>query len=156
MSRSQWIRLYVDRLGTTRVGILVSIALIAGLFLIELNTRALSALCALGSTALSVWVCKTVWYVPRPEGALVSIRTSSFPSGHTALAVALALATYLGLSPILTTQAQVYVAVIAFILATGVSLSRIALKVHRPREVFVGLLIGISCTLLSFGPHYAL
>ncbi len=156
MNRTQRVSILIDRLGTTRVGIAASTFLVVGIFLLGLYAHALSAVCALGSTALVVWVCKTLWYVPRPEGALVSIRTSSFPSGHTALAVALALATYLGLSPIFTPLTQIYVAVGVFILAGSISLSRIALKVHRPSEVVMGLLIGLVCTLVSFGPHYAL
>ena len=66
--------------------------------------------------------------------------TFSFPSGHTAFAFAFA-----------TTLSATYpaVALVSYVTATLIGLSRIFLGVHYPADVFAGAALGVTCVSLS-------
>jgi undecaprenyl-diphosphatase len=86
------------------------------------------------------------WIIGRPRPYLVSteilqlipapLTTHAFPSGHTAVSFAAATAIVLGAPEI---------GVVAFILAVGVGLGRVAVGVHYPSDVVAGALLGILC-----------
>lgn len=65
------------------------------------------------------------------------------PSGHAAVAFSIAVSTTLMCSSLI-------IALLVFLLALLVSQSRLLMKIHTPREVFLGALLGIVVTLLTF------
>jgi undecaprenyl-diphosphatase len=100
-----------------------------------------TAIASLGTTYVVQRLVKPVFRRRRPwverDVLVVGIRTTdaSFPSGHSAssFAAATALASfYPGIAPL------------AFLLATGVALSRVHLGHHFPSDVIVGALIGVT------------
>jgi membrane-associated phospholipid phosphatase len=68
-------------------------------------------------------------------------RSLSFPSGHTAAAFAMFMM-------ILLYTKNIYIKVAAFLLAVGVSLSRVYLSQHFTRDIAIGALLGIVIALL--------
>jgi len=88
------------------------------------------------ATAIELGI-KAVWHVPRPDAAnvLVTATNSSFPSGHSANAFALAMTLYLYNKKI---------GIPALIFATIIGISRIFVGVHWPIDVAVGIMLGIS------------
>ena len=100
-----------------------------------------TAIASLGTTYVVQRLVKPVFRRKRPwverDVLVVGIRTTdaSFPSGHSAssFAAATALASfYPGIAPL------------AYLLATGVALSRVHLGHHFPSDVTAGALIGVA------------
>ena len=71
-------------------------------------------------------------------------RTASFPSGHSAMAVAGAVA---------GTRMLPGSAAIWWILASIVAVSRVYIGVHWPSDVIAGALIGLACAWFILGGH---
>jgi len=79
---------------------------------------------------------KAVWYAPRPDAnILVTATNSSFPSGHSANAFALAMTLYFYNKKI---------GIPALIFAALVSISRIFVGAHWPIDVVIGAALGIG------------
>ena len=79
---------------------------------------------------------KAIWRIPRPDvNALVTATNSSFPSGHSANAFALAMTLYFYNKKI---------GVPALIFAAIIGVSRIFVGAHWPIDVAAGIIIGIS------------
>ncbi len=87
------------------------------------------------ATAMELGI-KAVWHVPRPDAnVLVTATNSSFPSGHSANAFALAMTLYFYNKKI---------GIPALIFAAIIGISRIFVGVHWPIDVATGIIIGIS------------
>ena len=65
------------------------------------------------------------------------------PSGHAAVAFSIAVSTLLGGGSLL-------IGLLVLMLAALVSQSRLLMKIHTPREVFLGALLGTVVTLLAY------
>src|SRR5919201_1857267 len=107
----------------------------------DLGEGLATAMASLGTTYVVQRLVKPVFRRKRPwverDVLVVGIRTTdaSFPSGHSAssFAAATALASfYPGVAPL------------AYLLATGVALSRVHLGHHFPSDVTAGALIGVA------------
>jgi undecaprenyl-diphosphatase len=106
---------------------------------------------------LSLFVLKRIVRRPRPDAAMAGVATytSSFPSGHTFLAVVVYLSAAL-LIPVAAPPAVLMTAV-AFALALSLSIgaTRIALGIHWPTDVIAGWCAGIAwvsgCILIVDG-----
>lgn len=99
---------------------------------------------ALGATAVVVWLVKNAVKKPRPEGEYGQLYRKydpySFPSGHAARVFCLA-----------TLMAGIFgkTAVLLFIWAAAVSLTRIIYRLHDSTDLLVGLLIGSGVGVLT-------
>ena len=108
---------------------------------------------SVGGTAISVWILKHFLDMPRPETALYLEMSPSFPSGHSALAMALYGFLFLtiwkhpnGAKALpgkekhpLQNKSLVFLAIL--ILAIGIS--RLYLGVHFLQDVLAGYLVGL-------------
>jgi undecaprenyl-diphosphatase len=98
-------------------------------------------------TLLAVFTIKQWLAVTRPQGGLVMESSYSFPSGHAAVSMALALAFTL----ILTTgRERLRGGAVLITLAVLIGLSRIYIGVHRPSEVLAGWLLAVLITSISW------
>lgn len=95
----------------------------------------------------------TLFLRPRPFVAHPDVRllipipyNTSFPSGHTATAVAIACAVFV---------ADPFVGGIAIVLAAFVAMGRIAVGVHYPSDIVGGIIIGLFSYALVRAGHYA-
>lgn len=98
---------------------------------------------SVGGTAISVWILKHFLDMPRPETALYLEMSPSFPSGHSALAMALYGFLFLTIwkheKHPLQNKSLVFLAIL--ILAIGIS--RLYLGVHFLQDVLAGYLVGL-------------
>ncbi len=65
------------------------------------------------------------------------------PSGHTAVAFSIMVSTFLF-------GESFFIGMLVLLLAVMVSQSRLLMKIHTPREVFLGALLGTAVTLLAY------
>lgn len=141
-------------LAVTQLGELITPFILAGLFLFSAKTRPMGIMLAAAqyATYIPVYLIKEAVARPRPYQAYKtitnggpSLKDYSFPSGHTtsAFTTATVLAYFLPAG-----------ALLFYVLAALVGLTRMILGVHYPTDVFIGSLIGtgIPLFLLSFLP----
>lgn len=144
-------------LGGDLVRILFVLACLAA-FVAEGRPRLGVAMVAIfGSSRLALHLLKRAVRRPRPDpdGHGLVTFTSSFPSGHTLMAVV----TYLSGALLLTHRgppALVATAVtLVLVLGLAIGAVRVAFRVHWPSDVIAGWLAGIAWTaacFLAFGP----
>lgn len=132
---------WFTRLGDTPAWVVHCIGL-----LLVLPAPARSAVGAMATAGLTatvvVAVLKRLIRRPRPSRAAAGLGSVladpdafSFPSGHSAVAFAVAFAAYQELPPLGAAE---------LILASGIACSRVYLGAHYPLDVLVGIAIGIS------------
>jgi undecaprenyl-diphosphatase len=81
----------------------------------------------------------------------VSPPTSSFPSGHTAAATALAVSLALVVTwNVRSTAIKVTVWSLAVLVGPAVAIARVYRGMHHPTDVAMGLLMGAACVLLAW------
>lgn len=104
--------------------------------------RMLGLVVSVIGSAISVFLLKHFFYFPRPEGAFYLETTSSFPSGHATLSMALY--GFLVFSiykhdkhPLKNKSIFLLTLIILF-----VGISRLYLEVHYPIDIVVGYLLG--------------
>jgi undecaprenyl-diphosphatase len=98
-------------------------------------------------TLLAVFAIKQWLAVARPQGGLIMESSYSFPSGHAAVSMVLALAFTL----ILTTHRErLRGGAVLITLALLIGLSRIYIGVHRPSEVLAGWLLAVLIASISW------
>lgn len=153
---SETIARIIARIGTTTLFALLSATFIAALIAIRFYEDALFALAALGGTMGTAGIIKMCWFVKRPEDALLPLTSSALPSGHAAASMALSLSVLVIMYPYLTTPALFYLFLFGTIITIGIAWSRIALRVHRPHEVFAGIAIALFWACTSAVCVYAL
>ena len=136
---------WFTRLGDTSAWIVHCIGLLLVLPASERHAVAVMASAGLLATAV-VAVLKRVIRRPRPSraapglgGALADPDAFSFPSGHSAVAFAIAISACRVLPPLGAAE---------LMLASGIAFSRIYLGAHYPLDVLVGTAIGIASAYL--------
>lgn len=136
--------LFVTQLGS--LGMLLVAILVA--FVVKQRKLALQILVGGGLSIVFVTVLKSLIARPRPFDLLDTVTQYDkiatgfgYPSGHTAIAVALALLLW----PVLPQRNRWIVAA----LAGFVALSRISLGVHAPLDVIGGALIAYICVRMT-------
>lgn len=94
---------------------------------------------------------KATWYIPRPyihngeTAVAIHIPSDgSFPSGHTAAAIALAVSLWLHDGKL---------GWIAIILGLSIGMARVIAKVHYPIDIFGGVILGTVVALVIKGLH---
>jgi membrane-associated phospholipid phosphatase len=107
-------------------------------------------LASYAGTELAFWAVKAVVDRPRPPESLrlVTVGSSSYPSGHTAIATAAAASLIIAArrSPRIAVRRGVVAGLVA--LAAVVGLSRLALGVHWLTDVIGGALLGLGWVAL--------
>ena len=79
---------------------------------------------------------------PRPDEALVSAASSSFPSGH-ALGVMVGVLAFLTLvRPIVRGPLRVWLPVVGAVVVVAIGVARVLLNVHHPTDVLAGWALG--------------
>ncbi len=140
---------------TTKLAETLGILPLLLFFLLYKYSRLITTSIALITATLLTSLIKIITRLPRPKAFYESIdtiqlnfiprvdvhRSLSFPSGHTAAAFAMFMM-------ILLYTKNIYIKVAAFLLAVGVSLSRVYLSQHFTRDIAIGALLGIVIALL--------
>ncbi len=132
----------------TQFGSIYVMALLLGVYLVKQHYRIVLRLLMVGTAAyLAAGVAKDLWGRTRPHDLLAEVvsrdffvRGPGFPSGHVALAAALALTIARYLPKKYQWVAPVWI--------IGVGLSRIYLGVHAPLDIIGGFAIGWLCYAL--------
>ena len=105
-------------------------------------------------TEVSIFVATTLLVErDRPDVAQMDVSppTSSFPSGHTAAATALALSLALVISwNVRSTAVKVAAWSLALLIGPAVAIARVYRGMHHPTDVVMGLLMGAACVLLAW------
>lgn len=101
-------------------------------------------------TTASVGVLKLIFEFERPTGALIPLTSYSFPSGHAAASMFLAIMGTLLISrqPTLASHKALVTAAILFLIALIIGFSRILIGVHTFAEVVAGFALGAGIPLL--------
>ena len=136
----------LTRLGDAAVLVPLSVVVALPLWWRGRAALALAWLLALGGNALLIALLKRVFERARPlhDHGLVSEPGFSFPSGHSSgTVVAFGMLAYLGLR-LLPPRWHLAVLLVAMLLALGVGLSRIILRVHYASDVAAGFASGTT------------
>jgi undecaprenyl-diphosphatase len=150
-------------LGAAPVAWTVTLAAAAWLALRRRVLEAAVLACGLGLTIALVALTKAEIDRPRPPHALVHTEGASFPSGHTAYAVAL-VAVAVALSRAAPAAAQRFgIVTVAVVVAVVVGLTRIYLRAHYLSDVLAGAglaaavfaICGIVALVVDFLRHNA-
>lgn len=89
-------------------------------------------------------IAKLIVDRPRPETALVSAMSSSFPSGH-ALGVTVCVLAFLTVTwPILRPSLRPWLVVAGVVLIVMIGAGRVVLNVHHPSDVLAGWALGYA------------
>lgn len=150
-TRNHWrdqVWLFLTMLGTPECLLIISILLAMGLAW-KKQWRAATHLALLGLiTAAAVTVLKSLTFSPRPEGFIWVDPSSSFPSGHVTMSVAiLGFLTFLTLKTIRKQFFRKFVTFWVIVIIFLISLSRILLGQHWLSDILAAWCLG-SCTLL--------
>jgi len=135
--------LWVSMLGKWQVVLVLSLTLITALYLLREKPLIPSFLLALVGSTTFAWLGKVAFHRPRPELAVYTERSFSFPSGHAVIAISL----YGFIAFVLISRTQVWkrkvnYAMAAAVLALLIGTSRIYLGVHYLSDVWGGFLLG--------------
>ena len=115
-----------------------------------------SSVLIIGSTVIAivlVQILKHMFAVPRPEGMLVIEDGFRFPSGHATVSTALLFAIILSTNYIYKTWNRSFkylITTIALVCWVGVCVSRLILRVHKPIDIFVGIIVGLLSVGIMF------
>jgi membrane-associated phospholipid phosphatase len=133
----------------------IGIAVALGIVLLVLKRWASVLLLATAMLAeVSIFVATTLLVErDRPDVAQMDVSppTSSFPSGHTAAATALALSlAFIVAWNVRNTAVKVTVWSLALLIGPAVAVARVYRGMHHPTDVAMGLLMGAACVLLAW------
>ena len=133
----------------------IGMAVAVGIVLLVMKRWASVLLLATAMLAeVSIFVATTLLVErDRPDVAQMDVSppTSSFPSGHTAAATALALSLALIISwNVRSTAVKVTAWSLALLIGPAVAVSRVYRGMHHPTDVAMGLLMGAACVLLAW------
>jgi len=146
-----WIALTVGFLifkKTRKLGLIMAIALVLELLIVNITMKPLFARPRPYDLELDWWV--QAYQAVFPNGPLVNHLPGdmSFPSGHTAVSFAGALAWCFGSKREWVGRAR-WVSYIGIVTAVLIAFSRLYLGVHYPTDVIGGVLAGALCALLA-------
>jgi undecaprenyl-diphosphatase len=144
----------ISALGSSTVLVLLSVAVIAFLWMRGQGHAAVLVLVAAGGGALVMTGLKSVFERPRPRivpHLFGDVASYSFPSGH-ALAAA---AVYLTLAALLARltedrRSKLFVVSASFVCVFLVGFSRVFLGVHWPSDVLAGWTVGLCWAVLCW------
>ena len=94
-------------------------------------------------------ICKHLYYNPRPTGTIQYLTSSSFPSGHTTLSVAIYGFLAFFIATQLPKEKRKIIYWLATLIAVSVGISRIYLEAHWLTDVIGGILLGLSVIAFS-------
>lgn len=159
--------LSVTHLGDKEVIALLTFALAVGAWIAGFRLRPLGLVAVVGLSALTSEALKQLGQRERPfETQVVKVQilegtimpdSRSFPSGHATLAAALFVGAAL-LAPNMSRSKRLRLAVLGFMIAFFVGLSRVYLGLHWPTDVVTGWSIGVGWSFIGawvldiFGP----
>jgi len=154
----QNILLYITYLGNWQIIVpLTAIITIYFTLTQQKKQRSILLISTTGNTAI-VYALKEIIKAPRPEGAIVTESTYSFPSGHANIAIAFyGIMIYMvwisNMTKIQKTIATMPIAIFVVL----IPYSRIYLGVHYPKDVYAGIIIGIvwSITSILIGTRFS-
>jgi len=146
-----WIALAVGFLifkKTRKIGLIMAFALIFQLLIVNVTLKPLLDRPRPYDLEIDWWI--SAYRSVFPEGALASHMPSdkSFPSGHTAVSFAGALAWCFGSKKEWVGRAR-WVSYIGIIVAALIGFSRLYLGVHYATDVIGGIVAGLVCALLA-------
>ncbi len=144
-------------LGGDAVRLVVAVACLFGLVADHRAAAGVALVAMFVAARLALFALKRVVRRPRPDTGMpdVATYTSSFPSGHTFLAVVVYLSAALliprGAPPVIMLTAVG----IALLIGLAIGVTRIALGIHWPSDVIAGWCAGIAwvsgCILIVHG-----
>jgi membrane-associated phospholipid phosphatase len=142
----------VTTLGATEVVLLVTAIGLAALAALRHWHGFVTLALAVAATQLVVELVKLLVERPRPpaEDALTHASGFSFPSGHSATAVAVYAVLALLIGSRCCERKRIILAVIGGLVVLGVGASRVYLGVHYPTDVIAGWLTGAALALASW------
>ncbi len=98
---------------------------------------------------------KFIFKIPRPINMLIDEIGYSFPSGHTATAFSVYFSSIYLLYKYMNNKNYIYSTLFLLIIPVlSVSYSRIILQVHRPIDIYIGVLVGLLSSYLSIKIYY--
>ncbi len=115
------------------------------LYGMRLRSSAIGVCIASCGSAITVWLLKILFSVPRPEIALIAIDSYAFPSGHAAAALALyGSIIYVSSTYVPAGYQRTLVTAGFSLLILGIGFSRLYLGVHYPSDIAAGYVIGAA------------
>jgi membrane-associated phospholipid phosphatase len=120
---------------------------------VKRNVRlALFLIASVELSGLVTEIAKRLVDRPRPDSALVSAYSSSFPSGH-ALGVLAAVAALLAVAlPVIRPALRARLIALGVVVIVTIGIGRVVLNVHHPSDVIAGWALGyayfVACLLL--------
>jgi len=140
----------ITALGSTYVLIGVALSSALGLTLSGRWRSGLALLVAYAMTDVTVAVVKLIVSRPRPDASLTEAGGFSFPSGHSAMSVAVYGCLAFALARACRGFPRVACALVGFALVVGIGLSRIYLGVHYPSDVLAGWITGGAIVIATW------
>ncbi len=132
--------------------LMIVLGIIGAVYLIrQKKWRSLSILLlGLGSTAVTMTFIKEFFLRARPEDALQTLTSPSFPSAHAAMAAAFFLVFMYLLVPKIRFWVKREIFIVVCVLAViAIGVSRVVLNVHWTSDVLAGWSLGIFMTTIS-------
>jgi undecaprenyl-diphosphatase len=121
------------------------------LFLKKKYYEAFSLVTSFGLSSLIVLLTKYLVARERPDLGLITLNTSSFPSGHSALSAAVLLVIFfIVMSDRDFRGIRRWAGWVIFTLAIAIPVSRVYLNVHYFTDVLGGFLLGLGCASVAF------
>jgi undecaprenyl-diphosphatase len=140
----------ITTLGSTYVLIAVALLAALGLALRGRWRSAIALVVAYAVTDLTVAVVKLVVERPRPEANLTEAGGFSFPSGHSAMSMAVYGCLAFALARACRGFPRVACALVGAALVVAIGLSRIYLGVHYPSDVLAGWITGAAIVIATW------
>ena len=141
---------WITDVAGTQIVLWVTIAAVVVLLALRHWRGALALALVVPATQAVVDLMKTVIERPRPDHALVEATGFSFPSAHSATAVALYATLGLIAARSLSGPLRTVAVTLAALLVLSVGASRIYLGAHYPTDVLAGWLTGAALVLLTW------
>jgi undecaprenyl-diphosphatase len=140
----------ITTLGSSYVLIAVALAAALGLALRGRWRSALVLIVAYAVTDLTVAVVKLIAERPRPEANLTEAGGFSFPSGHSAMSMAVYGCLAFALARACRGFPRVACALVGAAIVVAIGLSRIYLGVHYPSDVLAGWITGAAIFIATW------
>ena len=136
-------------LGGDTLRILFLVSCMSGLFADRRAATAWQLLAIFVTARIMLFLLKAMIRRPRPDpaGHGVATYTTSFPSGHTFMAVSLFVASALLIPATQPAAVRAVAAALALIVSLMIAATRLTLRIHWPSDVLVGWVSGVAWAL---------